>query len=207
MSPSVRPRVLFGGDSITDAGRREDPDGWGDGYVRLIAEDPAAASVEVINAGVGGDRVADLRRRWADDVLAARPDVVTVLVGVNDMWRRYDSDDPTTATAFREGYAAVLDATVAAGVSRLVLMEPFFVPLTDDQRAWRDDDLEEKIAVTRSLAEEYSARLVPLDDLFTAAAAREGVEQIVPDGVHPSARGHRMIADEWWRTASDLLVE
>lgn len=189
---------VFAGDSITDAGRREDADSLGDGYVRLIAN---ATSERVVNAGISGDRVRDLRRRWDADVLALSPDVVTVLVGINDTWRRYDSGDPTSAELFRVDYDAILSAAAAGGAS-LILMEPFLVPISAEQRSWRAEDLEEKIAVTRELARRHGARLVPLDGLLAEAARLQGAAAIAEDGVHPTAAGHALIAAAWRETAA-----
>lgn len=189
-------RLVFAGDSITDAGRtRGDDRSLGDGYVSLIADDLAAqgADVVAINRGIAGDRAADLERRWEGDVLAERPDVLTVYVGVNDMWRRFDSDDPTSAEAFEETYRRLL-APVQATV--LILVEPYFVPVRPEQHEWLDD-LAEKRAVVARLAEEKGAHLVLLHDAVTRAAAEQGAAAVVPDGVHPTPLGSRIIADAW----------
>jgi acyl-CoA thioesterase I len=196
--------IVFAGDSITDADRRADDEGLGYGYVRVIAERHAADPVRVVNAGISGDRVVDLQRRWTDDVLAVEPDVVTVLIGVNDMWRRYDSGMPTTAGDYRAGYDDILGAVAETGAT-IIVMEPFLVPISDEQRGWRTEDLDAKIAVARELAAKHGATLVPLDDLMIAAAEQSGAAAIAEDGVHPTAAGHRVIADAWesaWAEAS-----
>lgn len=205
-------RLVFAGDSITDAGRdRADDTSLGDGYVSLLAGElgaVAAARAEpaqgaapvVVNRGIAGDRAVDLERRWERDVLAERPDVLTVYVGVNDMWRRYDSDDPTSAADFEATYRRLL-APVTAG--RVLLVEPYFVPLRPEQEAWLTD-LDEKRAVVARLADELGAQLVPLHETVTRAAAEHGAAAIVPDGVHPTPAGSRLIADAWlaaYRTA------
>lgn len=194
--------ALFIGDSITDMCRRTDPCGFlGAGYVRRIAElavehgDP----VRLVNSGVSGDRLTDLRKRWDADVLAHDPDILTVMVGVNDTWRRYDAGMTTTPERFESDYRAVLDATLAhRHLERLVIMEPFLVPLTDEQAGWRAEDLDAKIEVTRVIARDYSATLVPLDSLFTERAHADGALSVIDDGVHPSAGGHELIAQSWW---------
>jgi acyl-CoA thioesterase I len=200
---SGAPVVLFVGDSVTDEGRREDPDGLGGGYVRLLAEG-ALAGATVLNRGIAGDRVRDVRARWATDVVAARPDIVTVLVGVNDTWRRFDSDDPTPADRFARDYAELLSQTPGAAV---ILMEPFVLPVRAEQRAWRED-LEEKIAAVHRLAGQHGARLVRLDaELNAAARDADAAAVLAYDGVHPTDRGHAAIADLWLRTARPLLAE
>lgn len=201
-------RLVFAGDSITDAGRdRSDDRSLGDGYVAMIAAELAAqgADAVVINRGIAGDRAADLERRWERDVLAEHPDVLTVYVGVNDMWRRFDSDDPTTAAAFEATYRRLL-APPAAGplaAGPLVLIEPYFVPVHAEQRGWLDD-LDEKRAVVARLARETGARLVPLHDRMTRAADENGTSAIVPDGVHPTPAGSRIIADAWLAAFADV---
>jgi acyl-CoA thioesterase I len=196
--------ILFAGDSITDAGRREDAEHLGDGYVRLIAQKLAGSGDRVVNAGIGGDRVRDLRARWEADVLAEKPDVLTVLVGVNDMWRRYDAGDATSAAEFRADYDAILSEAAGAGAS-LILMEPFLVPISDEQQAWRVEDLDEKIAVVRELAEAHGATLVGLDAVLVSAGREKGAAEIAFDGVHPTPEGHALIADEWVAAAGPLL--
>src|ERR1700754_764879 len=93
----TRPVIVFTGDSITDCDRRTDPEGLGDGYVRLLAGSPELAGFDVRNRGISGNRVLDLQERWENDVVAEQPAILSVLVGINETWRRYDSGDPTTA--------------------------------------------------------------------------------------------------------------
>jgi acyl-CoA thioesterase I len=92
-----RRTVVFAGDSVTDCGRRTDPEGLGDGYVRDLWNDLGPQRPQIVNVGISGNRAVDLRERWATDVLAHEPDLVSVLIGINDTWRRYDEDDPTAA--------------------------------------------------------------------------------------------------------------
>ena len=174
MSEPTAP-VLFIGDSVTDAGRdRSDPDDLGGGYPALVAASHAAAArpgspdgVRFVNRGISGNRVRDLRARWRQDCLDLAPELVSIMIGVNDMWRRYDAGDPTPVEDFERDYRAILTDTVDNGAPRLVLVEPFLLPVREEQQAWRTD-LDPKIAVVRQLAEDYSATLVPLDEVLTA---------------------------------------
>lgn len=196
--------ALFIGDSITDCCRRTDPSGFlGAGYVRRVAELAAEKGEElrVVNTGVGGDRVSDLRRRWEADALAHTPDILTILVGVNDMWRRYDAGMPMTAAQFETDYVAILEqARDRLSLQRLVIMEPFLVPITEEQGRWHAEDLDAKIQVARSMAARFDGELIRLNDLFTERAAAEGPMSVIDDGVHPSAGGHELIAQTWWST-------
>ncbi|SDE12640.1 SGNH/GDSL hydrolase family protein [Glycomyces harbinensis] len=193
------PLVVFAGDSVTDCGRREDPDALGSGYVRLLAPALAAAGFAVANRGVSGDRVRDLKGRWDTDVAALRPTIVSVLIGVNDMWRRYDSGDPTSAADFAADYRSILKGLDA----RLVLVEPFLLPVTGEQEAWRED-LDEKITAVRDLADEFAAVLVPADEVLNALGDPHG---LAPDGVHPGDRGHEALAELWLAHTGALLEE
>ncbi|MFE9692130.1 SGNH/GDSL hydrolase family protein [Micromonospora sp. NPDC005806] len=196
-------RVLFIGDSITDAGRdRSCGADLGTGYAMMAgawftARHPGHRAT-FLNRGVSGDRVRDLRARWEQDCLALAPQVVSVLIGINDTWQRYTRDDPTNAADFARDYRHILEGTHRLG-ARLVLVEPFLVPLDDEQRGWRAD-LDPKVEVVRKLAAEFDATLVAVDDLFQAAEVDDRVW--TRDGVHPTPFGHALIAQAWLRAAT-----
>lgn len=195
-----RRTIVFAGDSVTDCGRRTDPAGLGNGYVKDLYDELAGPTrPRILNAGISGHRAVDLVARWETDVIAHAPDLVSILIGINDTWRRYDEDDPTSAEQFEASYRKLLDPLRAV---RLVLVEPFLVPVDDEQRGWRED-LDPKLEVVRRLATEYGALLVPADVEFTARAAEVGPETLADDGVHPTAAGHRLLADLWLRTLNN----
>jgi lysophospholipase L1-like esterase len=185
---------VFAGDWVTDCGRRTDPDGLGGGYVRKVYDDLGERRPTIVNAGISGHRAADLAARWSTDVLAHDPSLVSILIGINDTWRRYDENDPTTPESFEASYRSMLDALTCP----VVLMEPFLLPVKDGQDAWRED-LDPKLEVVRKLAVEYGAILVPTDVELTKQAASVGAATLAGDGVHPSAAGHRALADLWRR--------
>jgi acyl-CoA thioesterase-1 len=191
--------ILFTGDSVTDCGRREDSRGHlGFGYVRVVAHSPRTRAVTIVNTGIGGDRIGDLEQRWQVDLLDYHADVVSILIGANDTWRRYDSSDETSVARFEDGYCLLLDAVGTAG-SQLVLIEPFVLPVSDEQKAWRDD-LDPKIEVVRRLAEDHDAILVPADVELTRQTAELGAAALTNDGVHPTELGHERLADLWLNT-------
>ncbi|MDM4762207.1 GDSL-type esterase/lipase family protein [Galbitalea sp. SE-J8] len=195
--------LVFAGDSITDAGRdRAIRLSLGDGYVKLIADALHGRGLTVVNQGVSGDRAVDLERRWRD-VLAADPDVLTVYIGVNDMWRRFDAGDATSAAEFQNTTAGLLEAAVATGVEHIILIEPFFLPVREEQVAWLDD-LDPKREAIESLAARFGASHVALQERMTAAAAEHGIAAIAPDGVHPAPRGSALIADAWLTAYSEI---
>lgn len=200
----MSPTIVFAGDSITDAGHREtERSPLGSGYVALLAPELVARGWNVVNAGIAGDRVRDVSSRWHTEVEEASPDVVSLLVGINDVWRRFSDDDPTSAMDFESGYRSILDRQASSHV-RWVLCEPFLMPLGDGQETWADD-LDGKRAVVRTLAREYGATLVPLHELFTSDVAEFGVARLTTDGVHLTALGYERLATHWRALATDAL--
>jgi acyl-CoA thioesterase I len=196
--------VLFQGDSITDCGRsRSDGSDLGYGYAAMTAAWFAAQypekRVTFLNRGIGGNRAKDLRDRWQQDCIALKPNWVSILIGINDTWRRYDSGDATSAGDYEANYRAILEASSA----RLIVMEPFVLPIPPDRAAWRED-LDPKIQVARRLAREFNAIYVPLDGLFAAAAVQREPAFWAADGVHPSLAGHALIAQAWLRAVKAL---
>jgi len=197
--------LLFFGDSITDCDRdRAKLDSLGGGYVSQIharlSYTLASPALRVINQGCSGHRIYDLEARLETDLLAHKPTVVTFLIGINDVWRRFDQQLVSPAAEFAAAYHRVLTRIRAELNPRLVLMEPFLLPVPADRRAWRED-LGPKISIVRDLAVEFGADLIPLDGLFAAAATRAPAAYWLPDGVHPSAAGHALIADAWLKNA------
>lgn len=195
--------VLFIGDSITDTERnRDQAEDLGSGYALMAAAAFASRypelGVQFYNRGISGNRVTDLVGRWQTDCLDLRPNWVSIYIGINDVWRRFDSNDPTSAEQFAEGYRSLLERTRRELDAGLVLIEPFVLPVPEDRKTWRDD-LEPKIRVVRELAAEFGARYVALDGLFAEAAAEAPAAFWAPDGVHPSPAGHARIAQAWLR--------
>jgi lysophospholipase L1-like esterase len=189
--------TVFIGDSVTDCGRLEVPP-FGDGYVFNIANS-TRLSGEIINVGTSGHRLVDLENRWNTDVLAHQPTLVSVAIGINDTWRRYDDNDPTSVEAFEDSYRRVLAATKAQGNPELVLCEPFLLAVRDEMNTWRED-LDPKIAVVHKLATEFNAKLVPFDQRFNDLAGEMSMSELAEDGIHPSKLGHQIMADLWLRT-------
>ncbi|QDP95273.1 SGNH/GDSL hydrolase family protein [Microlunatus elymi] len=193
-------RVMFTGDSITDCRRLETDNPLGYGYPLRVAGQWGLAHPDRqpiwLNSGISGNKVADLQARWHSDVVDARPNVVSVMVGINDCASRYFADSsPVPESVYRSGFSALLDPLAEAGV-KLILIEPFLLPVNDDQRHWRAD-LDPKIQVVRDLAGQYSAQLIATDGMFAELAAVTGPQYWAPDGVHPTAAGHQAIAEAW----------
>jgi acyl-CoA thioesterase I len=196
--------VLFQGDSITDCSRnREMPNDLGKGYALMAAGLFRAAHPELdvtfLNRGISGNRVKDLQARWQADCIDLKPNWVSIYIGINDCWRRYDRNDPTSPESFEQGYRELLERTQRELDAGIVLIEPFVLPVPDDRKSWRED-LDPKINIVRELAREYGALFVPLDGLFAQASMIAHSSYWAPDGVHPSPAGHALIAKAWLRT-------
>jgi len=194
--------VLFQGDSITHAFRNEeDAADLGRGYAVMVAGALGARypdlNLRFLNRGICGDTVRQLRERWEPDCIRLAPTWVSVLIGINDTWRRFDSAKRhTTAEEYEEGYRSILEETQAKIGAKLILCEPFLLPYSDDYLAWRED-LNPKIEVVRKLAREFGAPLVPLDGLFAQACAKREPGYWSWDGVHVYPTGHGLIARAW----------
>ncbi|MFK0050268.1 SGNH/GDSL hydrolase family protein [Streptomyces sp. NPDC090741] len=219
MTIIVRPgsTVMFTGDSITDCQRLESEDGLGFGYPLRVAGEWGLRypdrPVTWLNTGLGGNKVMDLEARWQTDVLDARPDVVSILVGVNDMgWHTIDPKGHViSAEEFEAGYDRLLAPLAEAG-TELILVEPFLLPIhatveagaggvligEREREEWRTD-LDPKIHVVRKLARRYGAHLLAADGMFAELAAASGPEHWAADGVHPTPAGHAALAAAWLR--------
>jgi Lysophospholipase L1 and related esterases len=196
--------VLFQGDSITDCGRdRANHKSLGFGYAAMAAAWFSAlypeSGVTFLNRGISGNRVKDLLARWEDDCLALQPDWVSILIGINDCWRRYDRNDPTPVEEFYDGYRKLLTLVRERTKAGLILCEPFVLPYPEDRKAWRVD-LDPKIHAVRELAREFGAYYVPFDGIFAQAATRTPPQYWAEDGVHPTLAGHALMAQAWLRT-------
>ncbi len=202
-SIKIRPgmRILFQGDSVTDAGRdRARPDHLGCGYPQFAAGWFALAHpnahVTFLNRGVSGDRLRDLLARWTKDTVELRPDIVSILIGINDVWNRYRGREATPHDVFEQDLHTVLARTREETGAQIVVLEPFVLPVPDDRKTWRED-LDPKLEIIRSLSDRFDAVLVPLDRVFAEATASSEPAVWAADGVHPTPAGHARIARAW----------
>ncbi len=201
--------VLFQGDSITDCGRdRASPDpnraaALGTGYPLLITSAELAAhpegGIKFYNRGVSGNKVPDLEQRWAADTIALQPDVLSILIGVNDYWHKRNAGYTGTVADYESGFAALLKATrQALPAVRLVVIEPFVLRCGAVDASWFPEFDERRAAAAR-VARQANATFVPMHDKFTELAARTSPEYWAADGVHPTPAGHGLIAERWRR--------
>jgi lysophospholipase L1-like esterase len=197
--------VLFQGDSITDSHRTRAvsepnvPAGLGTGYPILVASallrrDPEAGW-RFFNRGVGGDRVPELVARWADDTLALAPDVLSVLVGVNDYWHTKMGRYAGTTADYETGYVSLLEQTRRSlPTVRILVLEPFVLPTGFVDETWFPA-FHDRRAAARRVARRTGATFIPLQEQFDELAAKTGPQYWAADGVHPTPAGHEVIAE------------
>ncbi len=205
-------KILFFGDSITDAGRnRENPEhvsGLGVGYVRVVADrliGKTANKYEIINRGISGNRVVDLYSRIKCDCWNLNPDVISILIGVNDVWHEVTRKNGVELDRFEKVYRMMIEDTKKALPDvKMILCEPFVLKGAATQDTEEIPDryqqflaVYEYAKVVKKLAEEYGLPFVALQEKFNVGAAKNGVEYYLNDGVHPWVGGATLIADEW----------
>ena len=199
--------IVFIGDSITDADRRQAayrPLGYG--YVHFIANWLAARYPEldlsIINTGIGGNTIRDLSRRWDRDCLEHRPDVLSVLIGINDVWRQH-TDRPDEAVFLDEyelTYKRLLSQVRQESDCQLVLMEPFM--FCDDAENPMYNSLRGFIETVENLAGEFEAVLVPLQNSIDKEIRNVPPAKWSDDMVHPYLWAHAWIAQRWLEAAN-----
>jgi lysophospholipase L1-like esterase len=202
-------RLLFIGDSITDCGRREDKDELGSGYVRrlrdfLIATQPERTPI-IINRGISGNKIPDLQKRWDRDVIELKPDILSIFIGINDVWHALVPDRAgCPIDHYIAGYRDILSRTRSAfPACELVLCEPSVLWLPEPKNA--DDLLLPYVDAVHALAKEYQVKyVVPLHSTFNHARAKREDFSLTTDGVHPTSAGHMLIAMTWLKTTGVL---
>ncbi|SFF19760.1 Lysophospholipase L1 [Paenibacillus catalpae] len=204
--------ILFIGDSITDGnrGRTDDPNHiLGHGYVFQIAGrlglELGAGAPHVVNRGISGDRASDLYARWNEDVISVRPDVLSILVGVNDAFHLIHGDARGASDRYKRSYTHLLEETrEILPETRIVLLEPFLLPVGALVEKWPlwEAKLEQYRHTVRELAECYACTFVPLQQLLDDARGKAPAEHWLWDGIHPTAAGHELIARQWMDVVS-----
>ena len=205
------PVILFQGDSITDTGRnRKDAaensaGALGTGYPFIAASQVLRAhpdsGLRIFNRGVSGDRVPDLQARWETDTLALKPDILSILVGVNDLWHKLMGRTTGTVAEYESQYNALIDVTKQnlPGV-RLIILEPFVLVTGSVNGTWFPE-FDERRAVAARVAKRAGATFVPLQAMFTQLARSAPPSYWLADGVHPTPAGHAAIAERWREAA------
>lgn len=204
-------KILFQGDSITDAGRdRSDYHELGKGYPfyasQFIKEDNPDVDFEFVNLGISGNQTIDLVNRLQSDFIDIQPDIVSILIGINDTWHRADNRKWLGNDVFEANYRKVLSEIKEKTNAKIIILEPFL--LHDPEKEYFRIDLDSKIDVIRKLAKEFADFYIPLDGLFASASI--GIENDwhwSEDGVHPNDNGSEFIGGVYADAINVILDE
>jgi lysophospholipase L1-like esterase len=204
-------RILFQGDSITDGNRTRNADLnhiLGHGYQFIIACKYGAQLPErklaFMNRGISGNRVSDLIGRWQADTIDLKPDILSILIGVNDLNSR------VSAELYEQQYDKLLADTVKALPNiKIVLCEPFGLPTGPKAANWETyrADLAARQTIVARLSRKYHTPVVHFQNMFENAVKRAPADYWIWDGVHPTFCGHQLMADEWNRTVQAYWPE
>ena len=196
-------KILFQGDSVTDAGRdRSNPHDMGEGYPRyasaMIQDSYPDTGFEFVNLGISGNRTADLVSRLESDFVDVQPDIVSVMIGINDVWRQFDSpaikEQTISPEEYRENVRKMI-LTEKPHVKGIFLMTPYYMEpnASDFMRARMD----EYGAICKELAEEYGCIFIDLQAMFSKYCSVRHSSYLAWDRVHPNQIGATLIALEW----------
>ncbi|ENH96423.1 hydrolase [Gracilibacillus halophilus YIM-C55.5] len=201
---SIGQRIVMIGDSITEEGRFEDQEKIGDGYVRLIHDylqvTEPDRGYQVINKGVGGDRVTDLKSRWQQDVIELQPDTVSISIGINDVWRQLDQ--PHIEQVFPDQFEAIYQQLIEQVYERtnahIILMEPTVIE--ENIQSEGNQRLKDYVDIVRKLARTHQATLVPTHQVFLTYLTSQSTYPLTTDGVHMNPAGNMLMAKTWLET-------
>lgn len=226
LEPWLKPgdTVLFQGDSITDAGRSRktaanvnDQSALGRGYAWLASagllvqhEQPEGTeprNVRIFNRGISGHKVFQLANRWQRDCLDLKPDLVSILIGVNDVWHKKNGKYDGTVEIYERDYDALLARTKKElpGV-RLVVCEPFVLRCGAINESWFPE-FDHYRAAARKLADKHGAAFVPFQSMFDKASQYAPPQHWAKDGVHPSKEGAALMAHTWLETVNNAHLQ
>lgn len=202
--------ILFQGDSITDARRiREDAEEMGRGYPLLVQsvlgyEHPG--EYRFMNRGIGGNRIVDLYARIKSDIINLKPDILSLLIGVNDVWHEVSHQCGVDADKYFKVYSMLIEEIKEAlPETKIMILEPFVLKgvNTEDTEAcpnkWNlfRTEVKKRAEKAKEIAEKYDLLFVPLQDKFDEVSRLSPDNYWLRDGVHPTAIGHELIKREW----------
>lgn len=191
-------RIIFFGDSITDCGRdRADIKSLGNGYVKILSDKLRPiypdTDIELINKGISGNEVSDLLARVDEDVLSLKPDAVVIMIGINNTIHQYKADKPLDLKQFETDLKELLKRIKKEGAV-LIFLEPFLLPAPDKLRMRKL--FNEELAIINKVALKSADEFVAYDEMFNGLCESFPYTEFSVDGVHPTHRGSRLIADQ-----------
>ncbi len=203
--------ILFQGDSITDAGRsREDNTNLGLGYPTLVKGElmfEYPGEYTLLNRGISGNRVVDLYARIKADIINLKPDVMSILIGVNDVWHEFGSGNGVSADKYFKVYSMLIEEILEAlPETKIMILEPFVLKACATEGNWEEfqGEVLKRAEKARAIAEKYGLLFIPLQDKFDEAAKLAPNDYWLRDGVHPTTAGHELIKREWIKAFQSL---
>ena len=197
-------KILFQGDSITDCDRsREKEYKLGTGYAMLVEAAlgfECPGEYEFVNRGISGNRIVDLYARIKCDIINLKPDVMSILIGINDVWHEVNYQNGVSEKKFYKIYTMLIEEIKEALPNvKIMILEPFVLQGSATTENWNyfDTECKKRAAVAKRIAEEHRLTFIPLQDDFDRLCESAPEEHWLRDGVHPTQFGHRMIADKW----------
>ena len=195
-------KFVFQGDSITDAGRdRDNIASFGVGYPNLVASElmfKYPGEYEFINEGVSGDRIVDLYARIKQDLINHKPDYLSILIGVNDVWHELNEQNGVAAPKFEKIYSMLIEEVKEALPDiKIFILEPFVLKGSGTERYFDEflADVKLHSQAAKNVAEKYNLTFIPLQEKFDEASKLMPPTYWAADGVHPTAAGHALIKD------------
>ena len=190
-------RILFQGDSVTDGGRdRTDPTHLGVRYVKYAAaylrEMHPQLALEILNRGIAGNETADLIARMDQDIVQLKPDIVSLMIGINDTEHYAKDEKWLDVKVFAKQYRLILQTIREQTNAKLMVMEPFYMPPAEN-RKFRQD-LAVKVEIIRAVASDYADVYVPTEGLLHSVLIGKDKAQYIPDGLHPTEEGSEYLA-------------
>ena len=207
-------KLLFQGDSITDGSRdKRNFYDMGNGYPKYAAEFLRAnhpdVEFEFINLGIGGNRTGQLFDRIYPDAIRLQPDVISILIGINDIWHRHNFGIvATTDEQIELNYRMILKNLREKTNAKIIMIAPYALDYDNETRQKIKEDLKTVLPIIRKLADEFSDVFVPLDEIF-AEALKTQPEPLYysGDGIHPNENGARFIGEQYAKYAAPIIAE
>ena len=204
-------KIVFQGDSITDAGRdKRNYHDMGPGYAKyateIMTESHPEVEFEFINQGISGNRTSQLFDRLYTDALAFEPDIISILIGINDIWHRHGVAKIATTDAQLElNYRSILERIRRESNAKIVMLAPFI--LDAEPKPGMRDDLARALPIIRGLADEFADVFIPLDKYFEEALKTQPEPLFFSaDGVHPNDNG-RVFIGKLYAEAIEPLIK
>jgi lysophospholipase L1-like esterase len=207
-APGKENTILFQGDSITDAGRNRDdnspnnPKALGSGYAMLasaaLLRKYASLNLKIYNKGISGNKVYQLAERWDKDCLDIKPDILSILIGVNDIWHKINGQYNGTVEVYKKDYISLLEHTKNALPNvKLIICEPYAVKgVKAVDEKWYPEFYSSQ-AAAKEIAEKFGAVFIPFQKIYDEAQKQAPGSYWTPDGVHASFAGAQLMAEAW----------